>query len=616
MKKKLFALLLSLILVMSLLPGIAAAAEVEESVSTACTCGSGGACNGNCKECEEECTCTDDNTNCPCPTPEPTQSTEPAQPSESPECSCNSCKGDDTCECEGNSCKGEDACECDGCKPDTTNPDNPGGGGNGDNEDDDPPECNCEGEDGECKCGDDCISKEDGECSCPACSGSGDDNNDNPSVSPDPSPSESPDPSPSVSPDDDDDYYYEDDDDDDDVPTPTTPVGSGNTTTPATDAGSGTTTATTTATSTTSGTTASSTVSSTAMENSVSSAVSEAAKQGTAPVVKVEVSTSARATSLEVNLPAASLETLAAAEGASLVISSNIAEVTLDHTALGALADKATGSTVTLEVAPVETAALNEAQQAAVSEAAVTVMDLSLVSDGEAVHDYNDGTITISLPYTPPAGVSVNKVGVFYLADNGALSVCKSSFKGGKMTFTTNHLSMYVMGDASLALSLFKDVAKDAYYADAVGWAAVRSVTDGLEDAAFGPATSVTRGQAMTFLWRAANEPAAKGAQDMFDDVPANEYYTKAVAWAVENGITDGYSDTEFAPGLPVTNAQMLTFLARAMGATVPGDDWQLTTAKWAVEQNLFEGLPAVPENDEGCPRSDVVYFLYLVCGE
>ena len=386
--------------------------------------------------------------------------------------------------------------------------------------------------------------------------------------------------------------------------TTSTPSTSGNTTT-----------VEMTTTSSTSGTTASATVNSSNMNKAVSSAVAEAAKQGTAPVVEIDVKTSTRADSLSLTLPTASLKTLAKTDGSSLSITSGVASVSLDHTALAALADKAGGSNISLEVAPVKASSLNAAQKEAAGNG--TVMDLSLVSNKVAIHDYNNGTITVSLPYTLPSGKSASDIHVYYMDDNGALTPCAASFSNGEVTFTTTHFSMYVISDEELTAAVsFNDVAADAYYAEAVAWAVKSNVTDGIDDGMFGPATSVTRGQAMTFLWRAADRPAAKGAQNMFTDVPENEYYAEAVAWAVENGITDGYGDTTFEPGLPVTNAQMLTFLARAMGATTPGDDWQLTTAKWAVEQNLFEGLPATPANDDPCPRSNVIYFLYLVCAE
>ena len=161
------------------------------------------------------------------------------------------------------------------------------------------------------------------------------------------------------------------------------------------------------------------------------------------------------------------------------------------------------------------------------------------------------------------------------------------------------------------ARPVFDDVRLCAYYADAVAWAKETGVTKGKSDTEFAPADTVTRGQAVTFLWRTLGSPAAAGTENRFADVPAGEYYTDAVLWAVENGVTVGTSDTEFSPEAPVTNVQMLTFLARAMGETVIGDDWKQAALNWAAESGLLEGLPDAPAADDPCPRSDVVFFLW-----
>lgn len=167
-------------------------------------------------------------------------------------------------------------------------------------------------------------------------------------------------------------------------------------------------------------------VSGTSMNQAIEAAVTEAVKQGTKPVVEIEVQTAAEAKSLNVELPAASLKTLAAAENASLAINSGVAAVTLDHSALSALAGAATGSTVTLEVVSVAAEALNDAQKAAVGE----------------------GTITVSLPYALADGVDAADIVVCFLAEDGALTPCETSYEDGQVTFVTTHLGEYVIGSA------------------------------------------------------------------------------------------------------------------------------------------------------------------------
>lgn len=118
----------------------------------------------------------------------------------------------------------------------------------------------------------------------------------------------------------------------------------------------------------------------------------------------------------------------------------------------------------------------------------------------------------------------------------------------------------------------FPDVAADSYCADAVAWAVENGITNGLSDGTFGPGRSCTRAQVVTFLWRAANSPKPKAAQSPFSDVSAGAYYGDAVRWAVENGVTNGLSADRFGTDKTVTRAQFVTFLFRSRkGETASG---------------------------------------------
>ncbi|MBE7006789.1 MAG: hypothetical protein E7424_06550 [Ruminococcaceae bacterium] len=110
----------------------------------------------------------------------------------------------------------------------------------------------------------------------------------------------------------------------------------------------------------------------------------------------------------------------------------------------------------------------------------------------------------------------------------------------------------------------FTDVKPGAFYELAVAWAVEKGITKGMTDTTFGPDATCTRGQIVTFLWRFKNEPAPKSTQTPFTDVNPNGYYMKAVAWAVENEVTKGLSDTAFGPDATCTRGQVVTFLYRA----------------------------------------------------
>ena len=111
----------------------------------------------------------------------------------------------------------------------------------------------------------------------------------------------------------------------------------------------------------------------------------------------------------------------------------------------------------------------------------------------------------------------------------------------------------------------FDDVPDGTWYTDAVLWAVDNGITNGIGNNLFGPLSVCNRAQIVTFLWRAAGQPKATGSNP-FTDVKQDDYFYDAVLWAVENGVTTGTSEITFAPGASCTRAQIVTFLWRASG--------------------------------------------------
>ena len=178
-----------------------------------------------------------------------------------------------------------------------------------------------------------------------------------------------------------------------------------------------------------------------------------------------------------------------------------------------------------------------------------------------------------------------------------------------------------VFMDDNTMLNFFTDVHAEDYYYDAVLWAAQKGITGGMSDTLFAPNAACTRAQIVTFLWRAAGSPEPK-ALSSFADVPADAYYAKAVVWAVENGITEGTSDTTFAPGTICTRAQGAALLYRAAGSPavsgsaaftdVPADAYYADAAAWAEQKGITGGIGNGlfgPHNN--CTRAQIVTFLY-----
>lgn len=174
---------------------------------------------------------------------------------------------------------------------------------------------------------------------------------------------------------------------------------------------------------------------------------------------------------------------------------------------------------------------------------------------------------------------------------------------------------------------VFRDVPADAWYADAVAWAVTGGVTEGTGTGIFSPDASCTRGQMVTFLWRAAGRPASSGEMP-FADVPVGAWYAEAVSWAVGAGITKGVDPQHFAPDKILSRAECVTFLYRMDGGTpsdieacafsdVAEEDWYYEAVCWAAANNVVMGKTDVlfaPQDD--CSRAEIVTMLFRLFGK
>lgn len=169
----------------------------------------------------------------------------------------------------------------------------------------------------------------------------------------------------------------------------------------------------------------------------------------------------------------------------------------------------------------------------------------------------------------------------------------------------------------------FVDVKESDYFAAPVAWAVENGITNGVSATEFAPGASCTRGQIVTFLWRSHGCPEPSSNNNPFIDIKADAYYYKAVLWAVENGITSGMSETTFAPESTCTRAQAATFIWRTNGKPIAANqehpftdiftgDYYYDAVLWAVENGITNGFSATefaPNNN--CTRAQIVTFLY-----
>ena len=227
---------------------------------------------------------------------------------------------------------------------------------------------------------------------------------------------------------------------------------------------------------------------------------------------------------------------------------------------------------------------------------------------------------TVTVTVKPDSGYVLETLTV---TDKNGNELTLKDKGNGKYTFTMPAGKVEVkatfMEDNSM-LNFFYDVPNNAYFYEAVKWAVKNGITTGVGNDLFAPEQPCTRAQIVTFLWRAAGSPEPKTAVS-FADVPAGSYYAKAVAWAVENGITNGLTETTFAPDATCTRGQSVTFLYRALKGTASGsanftdvksDAFYADAVNWAVASDVTNGTSNTtfsPNAD--CTRAEIVTFLY-----
>ena len=234
-----------------------------------------------------------------------------------------------------------------------------------------------------------------------------------------------------------------------------------------------------------------------------------------------------------------------------------------------------------------------------------------------SVRDGRDQTFTI----TPDKGYAVAKV----LVDGKSVGAVKSyTFKNVTKDHTIE--AVFMKSNGNPQTGVFVDVAEGSYYEEAIDWAVEKGITNGVSSNMFAPNDPCTRAQIVTFLWRAAGSPAPK-SMSSFTDVPADAFYAKAVAWAVENGITSGTGEGKFSPNSTCTRAQAVTFLYRASGSPavsgsaefsdVATNAYYADAVAWAAKKGITTGIGGgLFGSDNDCTRGQIVTFLWRAMAE
>lgn len=226
---------------------------------------------------------------------------------------------------------------------------------------------------------------------------------------------------------------------------------------------------------------------------------------------------------------------------------------------------------------------------------------------------------TVTLTATPDKDYELDTIKAL---DKDGKSLKLTDQGNGKYTFTMPAGKVTVKAAfAEVPQQIFADVPTDAFYYEAVKWAAEKKITDGVGNDLFAPNQPCSRAQIVTFLWRAAGSPDPKN-MTTFTDVAQNSFYAKAVAWAVENGITKGTGDGKFSPNATCSRAQAVTFLYRASGvpavsgsaefSDVAANAYYAAAVKWAEQNGVTEGIGGgLFGSNNDCTRAQIVTFLY-----
>ena len=226
---------------------------------------------------------------------------------------------------------------------------------------------------------------------------------------------------------------------------------------------------------------------------------------------------------------------------------------------------------------------------------------------------------TVTITVTPDAGYELEKLTV---TDSKGNEVELTPAGQNQYTFTMPGSKVEIKASFKPAETItFTDAAEGAYYYDAVLWAAEQGITDGTGNGKFSPDAPCTRAQIVTFLWRAAGSPEPK-SMNSFSDVSADAYYAKAVAWAVEQGITGGTGNGKFSPDATCTREQAVTFLWRSQKSPasdsvnpftdVAADAYYNSAVLWAVTNGITDGTSATTFSPAAnCTRAQIVTFLY-----
>lgn len=331
-----------------------------------------------------------------------------------------------------------------------------------------------------------------------------------------------------------------------------------------------------------------------------------------------------------VDLPQSSLSSIASDTDADLDVQTPVGNVTLPNAVLSSIVSQASGTTVTISLNTVDTTALTASQQKLVGRN--TVYDISVLSGGHKITSFGNKNITISLHYTLKSSEDPSGVTVWYLDGSDKLREMTAVYDktAGFATFTTPHLSYYVVGYTAPWTNPFADVKPIDWFYGSVRYAVQNGLFNGTSNSTFAPNDSMTRAMLVTVLYRLEGKPAVTGTNG-FPDVRSGQWFTGAVTWASANKIVSGYDGGLFGTNDNITREQMAAILYRyaqykGYDVTAAADlkdftdassvsTWAKDPMKWTNAEGLITGTTSTTLSPTGsATRAQVATILMRFC--
>jgi len=306
-----------------------------------------------------------------------------------------------------------------------------------------------------------------------------------------------------------------------------------------------------------------------------------------APVAGIESGESISVTNIERLVTAGTTLTVEGENGAKLVF---------DADSLKGISEQAEGS--------VEVTIADVSEDYEQTHPDKLVFSLTVGSGDKVITDFG-GSVTVSLPYELNEGELADNVTVWHLTESGVLVAIPCTYDPSTklVSFTVSHFSLYMVGVASPWENPFADVIESDWFYDAVRFVHENGLMVGTDKSTFGSQDIASRGMIVTILWRLEGEPASEYPMT-FTDVAEDKWYYKAIAWAVEKGIVDGYNTLHFGPDDDITREQMGKILYRfatykrydvnsrddLSAFTDSPSDWAMESVQWAVAEKIIQG--------------------------